>query len=105
MVLRPSRRTSDTDQPSIRDYLVASEIDELIRTSRHAVVVGIGNVALDVARVLIKTVEELDDTDMADEVLESLARKNITDVCSVAAGPRTRPSPPKSFVRWAAGRC
>ena len=71
---------SDTDQPGIRDYLVASEIDELIRTSRHAVVVGIGNVALDVARVLIKTVEELDDTDMADEVLESLARKNITDV-------------------------
>ena len=70
----------DTDQPSIRDYLVASEIDELIRTSRHAVVVGIGNVALDVARVLIKTVDELDDTDMADEVLESLARKNITDV-------------------------
>ena len=70
----------DTDQPSIRDYLVASEIDELIRTSRHAVVVGIGNVALDVARVLIKTVDELDDTDMPDEVLESLARKNITDV-------------------------
>ncbi|HEX6760306.1 MAG TPA: FAD-dependent oxidoreductase [Propionibacteriaceae bacterium] len=71
---------SDTDQPGIRDYLVASEIDELIRTSHHAVVVGIGNVALDVARVLIKTVEDLDDTDMADEVLESLARKNITDV-------------------------
>ena len=70
----------DTDQPSIRDYLVASEIDELIRTSRQAVVVGIGNVALDVARVLIKTVDELDDTDMADEVLESLARKHITDV-------------------------
>jgi ferredoxin/flavodoxin---NADP+ reductase len=70
----------DTDPPSIRDYLVASEIDELIRTSRHAVVVGVGNVALDVARVLIKRVDELDDTDMADEVLESLARKNITDV-------------------------
>ncbi len=70
----------DTDQPSIRDYLVASEIDELIRTSRHAVVVGVGNVALDVARVLIKNVDELDDTDMADEVLQSLSRKNITDV-------------------------
>jgi ferredoxin/flavodoxin---NADP+ reductase len=70
----------DTDPPSIRDYLVASEIDELIRTSRHAVVVGVGNVALDVARVLIKRVDELDDTDMADEVLKSLARKNITDV-------------------------
>jgi ferredoxin/flavodoxin---NADP+ reductase len=59
---------------------VASEIDELIRTSRQAVVVGVGNVALDVARVLIKTADQLDDTDMADEVLESLGRKNITDV-------------------------
>jgi ferredoxin--NADP+ reductase len=70
----------DTVQFSISDHLVASEIDELIRTSRQAVVVGVGNVALDVARVLIKTADQLDDTDMADEVLESLARKNITDV-------------------------
>jgi ferredoxin/flavodoxin---NADP+ reductase len=70
----------DSDQFSISDHLVASEIDELIRTSRQAVVVGVGNVALDVARVLIKTADQLDDTDMADDVLESLARKNITDV-------------------------
>src|SRR5215218_5252819 len=48
--------------------------------ARHAVVVGVGNVALDVARVLIKTVDQLDDTDMAHEVLKSLSRKNITDV-------------------------
>jgi ferredoxin/flavodoxin---NADP+ reductase len=70
----------DTDVFSARDHLVASEIDELIRTSRQAVVVGVGNVALDVARILIKTADQLDDTDMADEVLESLTRKNITDV-------------------------
>ena len=57
----------DTDQPSVSDHLVAAEIDELISTSRHAVVVGVGNVALDVARMLIKTVDQLDDTDMADE--------------------------------------
>ena len=42
--------------------------------------VGVGNVALDVARVLIKSADELTDTDMADEVLESLGRKQITDV-------------------------
>ena len=42
--------------------------------------VGVGNVALDVARVLIKPAEELADTDMADEVLDSLAHKEITDV-------------------------
>jgi ferredoxin/flavodoxin---NADP+ reductase len=70
----------DTDQPSLEDHLVAAAIDELISTSRHAVVVGVGNVALDVARVLIKTVDDLDDTDMADEVLKSLSRKNITDI-------------------------
>lgn len=53
---------------------------ELIATTREAVVVGIGNVALDVARVLIKGSAELDDTDMADDVLASLAGKTVTDV-------------------------
>jgi ferredoxin--NADP+ reductase len=53
---------------------------ELINRAESAVVVGVGNVALDVARVLIKSAEVLTDTDMADEVLESLARKQITDV-------------------------
>ncbi len=53
---------------------------ELISSTREAVVIGIGNVALDVARVLIKSPSELDDTDMADDVLESLARKTVTDV-------------------------
>ncbi|GAA3614253.1 FAD-dependent oxidoreductase [Microlunatus ginsengisoli] len=52
----------------------------LIDNAHAAVVVGIGNVALDVARVLIKSAELLTDTDMADEVLESLARKQVTDV-------------------------
>jgi ferredoxin/flavodoxin---NADP+ reductase len=70
----------DTDQPSVSDHLVAADMDELISTSREAVVVGVGNVALDVARVLIKTVDQLEDTDMADEVLKSLSHKNITDV-------------------------
>jgi ferredoxin/flavodoxin---NADP+ reductase len=70
----------DTDQPSANDHLVAVDIDKLITTAGHAVVVGIGNVALDVARILIKSVDQLTDTDMAEEVLESLSRKNITDV-------------------------
>ncbi len=70
----------DTDQPNAIDHLVAADIDELITTARSAVVVGIGNVALDVARILIKSVDQLNDTDMADEVLESLSRKGITDV-------------------------
>ena len=36
--------------------------------------------ALDVARVLIKSADQLADTDMADEVLDRLAHKQITDV-------------------------
>lgn len=53
---------------------------ELISTTSSAVVVGVGNVALDVARVLIKSSGELADTDMADEVLDSLDRNAVTDV-------------------------
>jgi ferredoxin--NADP+ reductase len=70
----------DTDPPLASDHLMAAEVDELISSSRRAVVVGIGNVALDVARILIKSVDQLSDTDMAAEVLESLARKHITDI-------------------------
>jgi ferredoxin--NADP+ reductase len=70
----------DTDEPSANDHLVAADMNEMITTARHAVVVGIGNVALDVARILIKSVDQLTDTDMADEVLESLSHKGITDV-------------------------
>ena len=52
----------------------------LIDRAREAVVVGVGNVALDVARVLIKNTAELADTDMADDVLASLEHKRVTDV-------------------------
>jgi ferredoxin--NADP+ reductase len=62
------------------DHLVAADLEQLISTSHHAVVVGVGNVALDVARVLVKTVDQLEDTDMADEVLDSLVSKSVTDV-------------------------
>jgi ferredoxin/flavodoxin---NADP+ reductase len=70
----------DTDQARANDHLVAAEVDELMTNSRSAVVVGVGNVALDVARILIKSGDQLTDTDMAEEVLESLSRKSITDV-------------------------
>ena len=70
----------DTGPSTNSDHLVAADLEQLISTSRHAVVVGVGNVALDVARVLVKTVDQLEDTDMADEVLDSLLRKSVTDV-------------------------
>lgn len=53
---------------------------QVINRARSAVVVGVGNVALDVARVLIKSADQLSDTDMADEVLDSLSRKEVRDV-------------------------
>jgi ferredoxin/flavodoxin---NADP+ reductase len=53
---------------------------DLVARTRSAVVVGVGNVALDVTRILIKDVDQLDDTDMADEVLEALSVKRVTDV-------------------------
>jgi ferredoxin/flavodoxin---NADP+ reductase len=70
----------DTDQPRTSDHLMAAEVDELITRSHRAVVIGVGNVALDVARILIKSVDQLTDTDMAEEVLDSFSRKSITDV-------------------------
>jgi len=59
---------------------MAPEIEQLIASTTSAVVVGVGNVALDVARVLIKSAEQLSDTDMPDEVLDGLAGTRITDV-------------------------
>jgi ferredoxin--NADP+ reductase len=70
----------DSDKPRSSDHLMAAEVDELITSSQRAVVVGVGNVALDVARILIKSGDQLTDTDMAEEVLESLSRNSITDV-------------------------
>jgi ferredoxin/flavodoxin---NADP+ reductase len=50
---------------------------------RRAVVIGNGNVALDVARILCSPVERLAKTDIADHALEALRRSNITEVVVV----------------------
>ncbi len=47
---------------------------------RGVAVVGVGNVAVDVARILLKTVEELKVTDIADHALKVLADSDVTDV-------------------------
>lgn len=43
-------------------------------------VVGMGNVAVDVTRILAKSVEELRQTDIADHVLPVLAESQVTDI-------------------------
>jgi NADPH-dependent glutamate synthase beta subunit-like oxidoreductase len=47
---------------------------------RSAVVVGVGNVALDVARVLARTSDELEPTDMPQHVLDTLAATRVEEV-------------------------
>jgi ferredoxin/flavodoxin---NADP+ reductase len=46
----------------------------------RAVVVGNGNVAVDVARMLTLTREELETTDIADHALEALDASNVTEI-------------------------
>lgn len=45
-----------------------------------AMVIGVGNVAMDVARVLAKTVDELKHTDIAQHALDALAGSKIRDI-------------------------
>ena len=54
--------------------------ERLVPSSTSAVVIGVGNVAIDVTRVLAKTVAELDDTDMPQHVLDTLDTSRITDI-------------------------
>jgi len=46
--------------------------------------IGVGNVAVDVARILAKEAAALEPTDMPDEVLEELARHTVSDIWLVA---------------------
>ncbi|MGB8996498.1 MAG: FAD-dependent oxidoreductase [Pseudonocardiaceae bacterium] len=57
-----------------------AEVDAFTLTARSAVVVGVGNVAVDVARILAKTAQELDVTDMPDHVLSVLDKSTVSDI-------------------------
>jgi len=54
--------------------------ESLLPTATGVVVVGVGNVAVDVTRVLAKTVTELEHTDMPQHVLDTLSSTTITDI-------------------------
>lgn len=51
---------------------------------RHVAVIGAGNVALDVARMLIRSPEEVASTDVPDRVLAAFRNSQITDVHLIA---------------------
>ncbi|MEZ5117041.1 MAG: hypothetical protein R2737_12320 [Candidatus Nanopelagicales bacterium] len=57
-----------------------AEMEDAVSSATAAVVVGVGNVAVDVVRVLAKAPEELADTDMPQHVLDLLASDSITDI-------------------------
>jgi ferredoxin--NADP+ reductase len=59
--------------PDYRDYQVDL-------SHENVAVVGIGNVAMDVARILCRTPEELHQTDIADYALEALSNSNVKNV-------------------------
>ena len=61
----------DADRPRVEAALTGA---------RSVVVVGVGNVALDVARVLARTPEELEPTDMPQHVLDALAAAPVETV-------------------------
>jgi ferredoxin--NADP+ reductase len=48
--------------------------------ARSAVVIGVGNVAVDVARILARTADELRHTDVPEPALRSLAASEVSDV-------------------------
>lgn len=49
-------------------------------SGKHAVVIGNGNVAIDVARMLVLTPNELRATDAADHAIETLERSRLDDI-------------------------
>ncbi len=56
------------------------KVEGALKGVRSAVVVGVGNVALDVARVLARTPEELEPTEMPQHVLDTLAALQVEEV-------------------------
>jgi ferredoxin--NADP+ reductase len=57
-----------------------AEVNAFTLDAHSVVVVGVGNVAVDVARILAKTAQELSVTDMPDHVLKVLDASAISDI-------------------------
>jgi ferredoxin--NADP+ reductase len=57
-----------------------ASVDDFDLTARSVAVIGLGNVALDVTRVLIRDPAELSPTDVTDDVLKALHASAVTEV-------------------------
>lgn len=58
-------------------------VDRFALTAERAVVIGVGNVALDVARMLCRTPDELRRTDVPEHVVEVLAASTVREIVIV----------------------
>lgn len=58
----------------------SADIEAAIATPTAVAVIGVGNVAVDVTRVLAKTTAELEFTDMPQHVLDALGSTHLTDL-------------------------
>jgi ferredoxin--NADP+ reductase len=58
-------------------------LDRFNFAARSVAVLGVGNVAVDVVRLLAKTPAELRATDMPDHVLAALAQSTVTDIAMI----------------------
>ena len=67
-------------------------------SGKHAIVIGMGNVALDVARILAKTREEFAGSDIVSHALEALCRSGIEKITILARrGPHQVAMTPKEL--------
>lgn len=71
--------------------------DRVFDLSReNAIIIGQGNVAVDVCRILAKSVDELKETDIADHALEALAESKIKNIYMIGRrGPAQAAFTPK----------
>ena len=68
-------------------------------------VIGVGNVAVDVARILIRPPEDLRETDVSQPVLDALGASKVREVHMIGRrGPARPSSPPRSCASWASSR-
>ena len=58
----------------------AQDFGDMLRTSEQVIVIGLGNVAVDVTRLLVKSIAELRVTDMPEHVLESFDKSVVRHV-------------------------
>ncbi|MFE9810594.1 FAD-dependent oxidoreductase [Streptomyces sp. NPDC005548] len=60
-----------------------AEVEEFVRDARSAVVIGVGNVAVDVTRILARGAPELSPTDIPEAALAALAAGKVADISMV----------------------